>query len=77
MLQFNPHDPGDTPYKLKRAVKESGLSRQQICARLKSDYDLELIPSALSRSVTRGTLSLQRALEILAICDVTEIEIKG
>jgi len=68
---------GDTPYKLKRAVKESGLSRQQICARLKSDYDLELTPSALSRSVTRGTLSLQRALQILAICGVTEIEIKG
>jgi hypothetical protein len=44
---------------------------------MKSDYDLAITPSALSRSISRGTLSLQRALQILAICGVTEIEIKG
>jgi hypothetical protein len=77
MLQFNPNDPGDTPFKIQRAVKESGLTLQQICDRMKSDYDLEHTPSALSRSITRGTLSLQRALQILAVCGVTEIEIKG
>jgi hypothetical protein len=76
MLQFNPNDQGYTPYKLQRAVKESGLSLQQICDRMKSNFDLELTPSALSRSITRGTLSLQRALQILAVCGVTEIEIK-
>jgi hypothetical protein len=77
MLQFNPNDPGDTPFKIQRAVKESGLSLQQICDCMKSDYDLEHTPSALSRSITRGTLSLQRALQILAVCGVSEIEIKG
>ena len=76
MLQLNPNDPGDTPYKLQRAVKESGLSLQQICDRMKSDYGIEVTPSAISRSINRGTLSLQRALQILAICGVTEVEIK-
>ena len=36
MLQFNPNDPGDTPYKIKRAVKESGLSLKQICDQIKA-----------------------------------------
>lgn len=76
-LQFNLRDPGDTPYKLQRAVKESGLSLQQICDRMNSNYGGELTPSALSRSITRGTLRLQRALQILAVCGVSEIEIKG
>ena len=76
MLQFNPNDPGDTPYKLQRAVKESGLSLKQICDRMKSDYGVELKTSAISRSITRGTLSLQRALQILAICGVSEVGIK-
>jgi hypothetical protein len=53
---FTPKDPGDTPYKLQRAVKESGLSLQQICDRMKSDYGVELTPSAVSRSIIRGTL---------------------
>ncbi len=77
MLQFNPNDPGDTPYKLLRAVKESGLSLQQICDRMNSDYGEELTVSALSRSITRGTLRLQRALQILAICGVSEVGIGG
>ena len=76
MLQFNPNGPGDTPYKLQRAVKESGLTLQQICDRMKSDYEVALIPSSLSRSITRGTLQLQRALQILAICGVSEVGIK-
>ena len=77
MLQFDPTDPGDIPYKLQREVKESGLSGQQICDRIKLLYDEEFTTSALSRSINRGTLSLQRALQLLAICGVTEIEIKG
>jgi hypothetical protein len=63
MLQINPNDPGDTPYKLQRAVKESGLSLHEICDRMKVYYGVELTPSAISRSLTRGTLSLQRALQ--------------
>ena len=77
MLQFNPNDPGDTPYKLQRAVKESGLSLQQICDRMNSDYGVELTPGAISRSINRGTLSLNRALQILAVCGVGEVEIVG
>ena len=77
MIKFDPNDPGDTPYKLQRAVKESGLSLQQICHRLKSNYEVEITPSALSRSISRGTLRLQRALQILAICGVSEVEIQG
>jgi len=76
MLKFNPTDPGDTPYKLQRAVKESGLTLQPICDRMKSDYEVELTPSSLSRSISRGTLRLQRALQILAICGVCEVGIK-
>ena len=77
MLQFNPNDPGDTPYKLLRAVKESGLTLQQICDRMKSDYEVKLTPSALSHSISRGSIRLQRALQILAVCGVGEVEIKG
>jgi hypothetical protein len=77
MFQFNPNDPGDTPFKLQRALKESGLTLQQVCDRLKSDYGVELLPSSLSRSITRGSIRLQRALQILAICGVSEDEIKG
>jgi predicted transcriptional regulator len=42
-----------------------------------SNYEEELTVSAISRSINRGTLSLQRALQILAVCGVTEVEIKG
>ena len=77
MLQFLSHDPGDTPYELQRAVRESGLTLQQICDRMKADYGVSLTPSALGHAISRGTIRLQRALQILAICGVTEIEIKG
>ena len=76
MLQFSPSDPGDTPYKLQRAIKESGLTLQQVCDRLESDYGVKLLPSSLSRSITRGSIRLQRAPQILAICGVSEVEIK-
>jgi hypothetical protein len=77
MLKFEPNDPGDTPYKIQRAVKESGLTLQQICERMKSDFGVKITTSALSRSISRGTLRMQRAMEILAICGVSEIEIIG
>ena len=77
MLQLDPNDPGDTPYKLQRAIKESGLTLQQICDRLKSDYEVKLLPSSLSRSISRGTIRLQLALRVLAICGVSEVEIMG
>ena len=58
-------------------MKETGLSRQQIRDRMKSDYGVELTSSALSHLISRGTLSLQRALQILAICGVSEVRIGG
>ena len=76
MLQLDPKDSGDTPYKLQRAIKESGLTLQQVCDRLKSDYKMELSPSSLSRSISRGTIRLQLALRVLAICGVSEVGIK-
>jgi hypothetical protein len=77
MLTFNPNDSGDTPYKIRRVVKESGLTLQQICERLKSDFGVQVTTSALSRSISRGTLRMQREMEILAICGVSEVEIIG
>lgn len=53
MLKFNANDPGDTPYKLKRAVKESGLTGQEICDRMKSDFGVKTSRSALSRSISK------------------------
>jgi hypothetical protein len=65
MLTFNPNDSGDTPYKIRRVVKESDLTLQQICERLESEFDVKVTTSALSRSISRGTLRMQRAMEIL------------
>ena len=76
MLQLHPNDSDDTPYKLKRAIKESGLTLQQVCDCLKSDCGVKLSPSSLSRSISRGTIRLQLALQILAVCGVGEIQIK-
>jgi hypothetical protein len=77
MLQFNPNDSGDTPYEIRRVVKESGLTLQQICERLESEFGVKVTTSALSRLISRGTLRMQRAMEILAICGVSEVEIIG
>ena len=76
MLQFNPIDPGGTPYQLQRAIKESGLTRQDVCDCLKTDYEIELSNTSLSRMISRNTIKLQLALQILAICGVTEVKIK-
>jgi len=58
-------------------MKESGLSRQEICDSMKVEYGVELTPSALSHAINRGTLGLHRALQILAVCGVTEIGIRS
>ena len=44
---------------------------------MKSVYEAEITPSAVSRSVSRGTLRLRRALQILAICGVSDVDIVG
>ena len=37
---------------------------------------MKLTVSGLSHVITRGTIRFQRELQILAVCGVTEIEIK-
>ncbi len=38
---------------------------------------MKLTVSGLNQVLTRGTIQFQRALQILAVCGVSEIEIKG
>ena len=58
-------------------MKKSGLTLTQISERLEQDYGVKLTVSGLSHVINRGTIRLQRALQILAICGVAEVEIKG
>ena len=76
MLTFNTNDPGGTPYQLQKAIKDSCLTQHEICDRLKSDYDIELSITSLSRMISRNTIKLQLALQILAVCGVSKVEIK-
>ena len=42
-ISTNPtYHSGDTPYKLRRVIKESGLTLQQNCDHIKSDYAVEI-----------------------------------
>ena len=76
MLELDPHDPQEQSFTLLKAVRRSGLSLDDICRRLKVDYQVELTVSGLSHAINRGTIRLQRALQILAICGVSEVQIK-
>jgi hypothetical protein len=44
---------------------------------MKVENGVELTPSALSHTVIHGTLSMHRAIQILAVCRAGEIEIKS
>ena len=59
-----------------QSVKLSGLSLTEIVTQLKHDYDVEITQSGLSHNINRGALRLQRALQILAVCGVDQVEIK-
>ena len=76
MLQFDPTDPEEMAFSLHKAVKQSGLTLAQIAQRLEKEYDVKLTVSALSHMIWRGTIRFQRALQILAVCGVRDIEIK-
>ena len=76
MLLFDPTDPEEMAFTLKKAVKQSGLTLAQISERLDQEYGVKLTVSALSHLIWRGTIRFQRALQILAVCGVGEIEIK-
>ncbi len=77
MLLLDPNDSQEIAFALHKAVRFSGLSLGEICERLKDDYDVELSVSGLSHVINRGTIRFQRALQILAVCGVTEIEIRS
>ena len=77
MLQFDPSDPEELAFTLHKAVKQSGLTLVQISERLELEYGVKLTVSALSHVIHRGTIRFQRALQILAVCGLAEIAIKG
>jgi hypothetical protein len=77
MLELDPHDPQELSFALLKAVRKSGLSLSEISARLKKEYGVALTISCLSHAINRGTIRFQRALQILAICGVSEVQIKG
>jgi hypothetical protein len=65
IMKFNPADPEDISFQLHRAVKQSGLTHQQIVDRLEEKYGEKISVSGLSHNIWRGTIRLQRALQIL------------
>ena len=77
MLELDPNDPQELSFALLKAVRKSGLSLSEISAHLKKDYGVVLSPSGISHAINRGTIRFQRALQILAICGVSEVRIKG
>ena len=76
MFQFNPNDPEELAFTLHKAVNQSGLTLAEISERLKKKYGEQLSPSAISHAIWRGSNRFQRALQILAACGETVIEIK-
>lgn len=77
MLKLDPGNPEELASVLKRAVKQSELGLAHICQRLKEDYGVDLSVSGLSHLINPGTIRPQRALQILAICGVEEVHIRG
>jgi hypothetical protein len=75
MLTLDPSDPEEIAFALKKAVKQSGLSLTELFDRLDEEYGVKLSISALSQAIWRGTIRLQRALQILAVCGVEHFEI--
>jgi hypothetical protein len=77
MLQLDPSDSKQISHAVHRAVRDSNLTLEEISQRLVKDYGVTLSPSGISKAVWRGSVRLQRALQILAVCGVTEVHIKG
>ena len=76
MLKFDPSDAEEIVTVLKNAVKQSGLTLQQLAERIEQDCDVKLTPNALSIDTWWKTISLQQALQILDICGVSKFEVK-
>ena len=76
MLILDPSDPEELKFALSKAVKQSGLTLEQISQRLEDEYGEKLSPSAISHAIWRGSIRFQRALQILAVCGVDQVSIK-
>ena len=76
MLILDPKDEMEIRYAIHRAVRTSGISHKEISERLSDEYGVTLTVSGVSHVITRGAVRLQHALQILAICGVSEIEIE-
>jgi hypothetical protein len=76
MLQLDPKDPDQLSHALHRAVRDSKLTLDEICQRLEQDYGVSVKASAISHAIWRGGIRFQRALQILAVCGVSEVEIR-
>jgi len=77
MLELDPHDPQELSFALHKAVRLSGLILTELADRLRQEYGVEATPSSLSHVIHRGTIRLQRALQILAVCGVSEVRISS
>lgn len=76
LLELDPSDPKQLVFTLSWAVKNSGLKLADITKQLDERYGVQITVSGLSHVLNRGTIRLQRALQILAICGVRDIQIK-
>jgi hypothetical protein len=77
MLQLDPSDSKQISHAVHRAVRDSNLTLEEISQHLAKDYGVTLSPSGISKAVWHDSVRLQRALQILAVCGVTAIEIRA
>ena len=77
ILQLDPNESKELSFSIHNAVRQSGLTIDQIAERLKQEYDVDVTRSRLSHVISRGKIRLKRALQILAVCGVNGIEIMG
>ena len=75
MLQLDPGDSKQISHAVHRVVPDSNFTPEEISQRLFKDYGVTLSPSDISKAVWRGSVQLQRALQILTVCGVREIEL--
>jgi hypothetical protein len=76
MIELDPSDTFEIAFALQKAVKKSRIPRDVILASLKEQYGVELSSSAFTHLLNRGTIGLQRALQVLDVIGETEITIR-
>lgn len=76
MIELDPNDDRELAFALYKAYKKSGLTLDQIRDQLKQQFGVKITSSAVSCSINRTGIRLQRALQILNICGETELRIR-